>query len=285
MIIASVITIKINEGGRTAPLEGVHDLMATETGAPVLSARHVVRHFGGLYAVNDVSFDVRKGEILGLIGPNGAGKTTMFDLLAGSLPPSGGDIVLGGASVAGESAHRRIGRGLGRTFQIPRPLANLSLLENVMLARQGQTGESLLANFLHPFRVVAEEKAAEEKAGELLELVSLSRLAHEPARVLSGGQRKLLELARILMADPDVILLDEPAAGVNPVLLDLLIDRIVALNEAGKTILLIEHNMDMVARLCGRTVVMAAGRLLAEGPPAEIARDPAVINAYLGDQV
>ncbi|MBN9274416.1 MAG: ABC transporter ATP-binding protein, partial [Mesorhizobium sp.] len=212
-------------------------------GAPVLTAKHVVRRFGGLLAVNDVSFDVRRGEILGLIGPNGAGKTTMFDLLAGSLPPSGGDIVLNGVNVSGESAHRRLSRGLGRTFQIPRPLANLSLLENVMLARQGQTGESLLANFLRPLRVAAEERAAEDKAMDLL---------------------------------------DEPAAGVNATLLEVIMDRIRGINDRGVTFLLIEHNIDMVTRLCHRVLVMASGQLICEGTASEVARDPRVIEAYLG---
>ena len=138
--------------------------MAEPPGSAVLSARNVVKRFGGLHAVNDVSFDVRQGEILGLIGPNGAGKTTMFDLLAGSIRPTSGKIELAGADVSREMPHRRIGRGLGRTFQIPRPLPNLTLIENVMLAGQNQSGEKLLTNFLRPFRVAAEEHAAEKKA-------------------------------------------------------------------------------------------------------------------------
>ena len=253
-----------------------------DTGAPVLAAKNVVRRFGGLVAVNDVSFEVRPGEILGLIGPNGAGKTTMFDLLAGSILPSSGDIFLNGTLVSGEAAHRRIGRGLGRTFQIPRPLPNLTLIENVMLAAQGQAGESLLANFLTPRRVATEERAGEKKALELLELVALTHLAHEPARVLSGGQRKLLELARVMMADPAIILLDEPAAGVNATLLEVIIDRIRDINARGITFLLIEHNIDMVSRLCHRVLVMASGQLLCEGTADEVARDPRVIEAYLG---
>jgi branched-chain amino acid transport system ATP-binding protein len=255
---------------------------AAPPGTAVLSARNVVRRFGGLYAVNDVSFEVRPGEILGLIGPNGAGKTTMFDLLAGSLPVSSGEIRLRGVDVSRELAHRRIGRGLGRTFQIPRPLANLSLVENVMLAAQKQSGESLLANFIRPFRVAAEERAAEAKAMELLDLVLLSKLAQAPARVLSGGQRKLLELARVMMADPAIILLDEPAAGVNATLLEVIMDRIREINARGVTFLLIEHNIDMVTRLCHRVLVMANGRLICEGTAAEVARDPRVIEAYLG---
>ena len=249
---------------------------------PVLSAKNVVRRFGGVAAVNDVSFDVRQGEILGLIGPNGAGKTTMFDLLAGSVAPSSGEIILNDTPVAGEAAHRRIGRGLGRTFQIPRPLPNLTLLDNVMLAAQDQAGERLLSNFLHPWKVAAQEKAGRMKALELLDLVHLTRLAHEPARVLSGGQRKLLELARVMMADPALILLDEPAAGVNATLLETIIDRIRDINQRGVTFLLIEHNIDMVTRLCHRVLVMASGQLLCEGTPDEVARDPRVIEAYLG---
>lgn len=260
----------------------LQSMQTTLSGVSVLIARNVVRRFGGLYAVNDVSFDVRRGEILGLIGPNGAGKTTMFDLLAGSILPTSGDIVLNGITVSGESAHRRIGRGLGRTFQIPRPLANLSLVENVMLAGQGQTGERLLANFLRPWRVAAEERAAGEKAMELLDLVTLTHLAHEPARVLSGGQRKLLELARVMMADPAIVLLDEPAAGVNATLLEVIMDRIREINARGVTFLLIEHNIDMVTRLCHRVLVMASGQLISEGSAADVARDPRVVEAYLG---
>jgi branched-chain amino acid transport system ATP-binding protein len=176
-------------------------------------------------------------------------------------------------------------RGVGRTFQIPRPFAEMSVLENVLVGAQAQTGERMLMNFLAPRRVAAQETAAIAKARQLLDFLTLSRLELEPARMLSGGQRKLLELARILMADPDVILLDEPAAGVNPALLDLLIDRIIELNGAGKRIFLIEHNLDMVARLCGRVLVMAGGKLLAEGTPAAVAADPVVITAYLGDPV
>jgi branched-chain amino acid transport system ATP-binding protein len=253
-----------------------------ETHAPVLTAKNVIRRFGGVAAVNDVSFEVRRGEILGLIGPNGAGKTTMFDLLAGSVAPTSGEIRLEGSVVSGEPAHHRIGRGLGRTFQIPRPFPNLTLIENVMLAAQGQSGEKLFANFLAPWRVAAEERAAEQKAMELLDLVALTRLAHQPARILSGGQRKLLELARVMMADPAIVLLDEPAAGVNATLLEVIIDRIRDINARGVTFLLIEHNIDMVTRLCHRVLVMASGELLCEGTAEEVARDPRVIEAYLG---
>ena len=251
--------------------------------APVLEVKDVVKEFGGLRAVDGMSIALRRGEVVGLIGPNGAGKTTLFNMVAGSLTPTSGSIRIAGAEVSAEGPDKRIGRGLGRTFQIPRPFAEMTVLENVLTAGQGQAGERIGLNFLRPSRVAAEERAAVDKARALLDFVLLSRLESEPARVLSGGQRKLLELARILMADPEIILLDEPAAGVNPALLEFIIDRVLELNGRGKTIMLIEHNMAMVTRLCGRVVVMAAGKFLAEGPPAVVARDPAVIDAYLGD--
>lgn len=248
----------------------------------LLSATTLVMQFGGMRAVDGMSLELGRGEILGLIGPNGAGKTTMFNLLTGSLRPTAGRIVTGGVDVTHEPPEQRIARGIGRTFQIPRPFAEMTVLENVLTGAQHQSGENILANFLTPGKVAREERAAVDKAIGLLDFLTLSHLANEPARVLSGGQRKLLELARVLMADPKAILLDEPAAGVNPSLLEFIIARILDLNAHGTTILLIEHNMDMVARLCGRIIVMAQGKLLRAGKPDEVARDPAVIEAYLG---
>ncbi|WP_137130982.1 ABC transporter ATP-binding protein [Rhizobium sp. FY34] len=247
-----------------------------------IEARHLTKRFDGLTVVSDMSLTVGQGEMVGLIGPNGAGKTTMFNLLAGSLAPTAGEIWIAGREVSGDPPEKRIAHGVARTFQIPRPFAEMSVLENLLVGAQKQHGERLFANFLTPGLVRREEKTALDKAHTLLDFVTLSRLAHEPARVLSGGQRKLLELARVLMADPQVILLDEPAAGVNPALLEVIIERVVALNEQGKSILLIEHNMDMVSRLCSRVVAMALGRPLAEGSPADVAANPAVIEAYLG---
>jgi branched-chain amino acid transport system ATP-binding protein len=249
---------------------------------PLIEGHDLVRRFGGLSAVDGMSIALAPGEMVGLIGPNGAGKTTLFNLLAGAIRPSAGTIRIDGVEVSRERPDQRIGRGVGRTFQIPRPFAEMTVLENVLTGAQGQSGERAWMNFLRPGRVAAEERAAVERARGLLDFVMLAHLEGEPARVLCGGQRKLLELARVLMADPKAILLDEPAAGVNPSLLELIIERILALHAQGRTILLIEHNMDMVARLCGRVVVMAQGRHLAEGPPAEVARDPAVVSAYLG---
>lgn len=248
----------------------------------VIDARELVKTFDGNTAVAGMSLRLAAGEMVGLIGPNGAGKTTLFNLIAGSLKPTSGEIWIGGMDVSQESPERRIGRGVGRSFQIPKPFLDMSVLENVLAGAQAQDGEKLLANFLRPGHVRRQERLAIEKARALLEFVTLSGLEAQPARVLSGGQRKLLELARILMADPQAILLDEPAAGVNPALLEIIIERILSLNAEGKSILLIEHNMDMVSRLCSRVVVMALGKPLAEGTPADVAGNAAVIEAYLG---
>ena len=232
--------------------------------------------------VDGVSLTVAAGSITGLIGPNGAGKSTLFNLVAGSLAPSSGQILLEGARIEAEPAHRRLCRGLGRTFQIPRPFGSLSVIENVMLAATSQQGERILPNWLAPSRVAAEERRNAARAREIIDFVALGRLADAAARTLSGGQRKLLELARVMMADPRLILLDEPAAGVNPTLLDTIMDRIATLNARGVTFLIVEHNMELIGRLCGHVHVMASGRLLAEGTPAEVTADARVVEAYLG---
>ncbi|OJF99663.1 ABC transporter ATP-binding protein [Rhizobium sp. 58] len=259
---------------------------AEQSNAPparaVIDARDLVKRFDGNTAVAGMSLTLAAGEMVGLIGPNGAGKTTLFNLIAGSLKPTSGEIWIGGRDVSQESPEKRIGRGVGRTFQIPKPFLEMTVLENVLAGAQAQDGERLLANFLRPGHVRRQERLAIDKARTLLEFVTLSGLEAQPARVLSGGQRKLLELARILMADPQAILLDEPAAGVNPALLETIMDRVLDLNAQGKSILLIEHNMDMVTRLCTRVVAMALGKPLAEGTAAEVAANTDVISAYLG---
>lgn len=249
---------------------------------PILRAERVVKRFGGVAAVDGFSFAVHRGEILGLIGPNGAGKTTLFDCLAGSLAPTSGTIALGGRAIEMLPVHRRVGLGLGRTFQIPKPFGRMSVIDNVMLGAQAQSGEAILPNWLRPGSVQRQQREIFDRAMALLEFTTLKPLAHHPARILSGGQRKLLELARVLMTEPKMLLLDEPAAGVNPTLLDLIIDRIEAIRARDITVLLIEHNMDMVERLCSRVLVLAQGKLLAEGTPDAVARDPGVIEAYLG---
>jgi branched-chain amino acid transport system ATP-binding protein len=249
---------------------------------PALRACDLVKRFGGVAAVDGVSIEVRPGQIVGVIGPNGAGKTTLFDMIAGEQRPTSGQISLNGVAVERAAPDARLAQGLGRTFQIPRPFPGMTLIENVMLGAQNQSGERIWPNWLAPGRVAREERACRDKAMDLLRFVELEKLASSPARILSGGQRKLLELARALMAEPSLLLLDEPAAGVNPSLLNTIVDRIVTINQKGVAVLVIEHNMDVIVRLCERVFVMAAGRLLTEGRPAEVVRDPRVIDAYLG---
>jgi len=248
----------------------------------LLEIEHVVKTFGALRAVDDVSLQVREATITGLIGPNGAGKTTLFNTIAGALRPDGGRIRLGGRRIDRLRPDQVFHCGLGRTFQIPRPLRSLTVLENLMLVPAAQSGERFWNTWMRRGRIRHEEAIHREKARELADFVGLSRLVGEPAGVLSGGQQKLLELARVLMVDPSIILLDEPAAGVNPVLLETLVERIVALHRRGVTFLLIEHNMDLVMQLCDPVVVMAQGRLVMEGSPQAVRADPRVIDAYLG---
>lgn len=251
----------------------------------MLTARSITKTFGGNRAVNEVSFVIEKGTITGLIGPNGAGKTTLFNCLAGLFPPTSGSLSLEGERIDGLSPDRIFAKGLARTFQIPRPFPEMTVLENVMVAPLRQPGEQFWANWLMPGRVAAEERRMAVAARHWIDFVGLSRLTHQPARVLSGGQRKLLELARVLVAEPRMILLDEPGAGVNPALLDAIVDRIVTLNRQGVTFLIIEHNMDLVMSLCSPIMVMAQGRLLMTGTAQEVRDDPRVIEAYLGGAV
>lgn len=249
--------------------------------SPVLAATDLRKAFGGHRAVDGMSLQLHKGEILGLIGPNGAGKTTMFNLLAGTLSSDAGRIAFDGTDITTLAPQRRCHAGLARSFQIPRPFPRMTVLENVMVAAQNQKGEGMFHNILAPRTIARQEREAADRARDLIEFVSLSHLVDQPASVLSGGQRKLLELARVLMAEPRVILLDEPAAGVNPALLDLIIDRIAQINARGIAVLLIEHNMEMITRLCPRVIVMAAGQYLADGTPAEVTRRSDVIDVYL----
>ncbi len=248
----------------------------------MLEVRAVSKHFGGMTAVDDVTLSIARGSIAGLIGPNGAGKSTLFNVVAGVLKPSSGEIVLQGNRIEAEPAHRRLHRGLGRTFQIPRPFPGMTVVENVLTAARYQTGERLFSNLLPGRRIGAQERNNLDQAMTLLEFVTLDKHAQAPARELSGGQRKLLELARVLMADPEIILLDEPAAGVNPSLIEVIIERIAQINQRGVTFLIIEHNMALVARLCREVFVMAQGRLICQGTPSDVVRDRQVIEAYLG---
>ena len=249
---------------------------------PLLSVRGVEKRFGGLTALDGVSLGVAGGSITGLIGPNGAGKTTLFDVVSGLLPPDAGEIRLGADRLEGRAAHEIARLGVARTFQIPRPLARLTVLENLLLYGKDQRGEQLRGLVARRAAIAAQEGALRTRALEILALTDLVTLRDAPAGTLSGGQKKLLELARVLMADPTLILLDEPGAGVNPTLMRSLVSAIRGLHARGMTFLLIEHDMDLITELCDPVIVLAQGRRLAEGPFAEIRRDPRVLEAYLG---
>jgi branched-chain amino acid transport system ATP-binding protein len=243
----------------------------------------VSKNFGGHQAVSRVSFTLKSGAIGGLIGPNGAGKTTLFNCLAGFMKPSSGQVLLDGRVISGLASCDVFTAGLARTFQIPRPFPEMSVLDNVMVAATGQSGERFWTNWLRPKLVDREERQNREAARYWLSFVGLSDLEQRPARILSGGQRKLLELARVMVSKPKLVLLDEPGAGVNPVLLDQIVSKVTALNAEGTTFLIIEHNMDLVASLCQPVMVMAQGRLLLSGDAATVLSDPRVVEAYLGN--
>jgi len=251
----------------------------------VLSATDLTIEFGNLKAVNNVSFSLKKGSITGLIGPNGAGKSTLFNALTGSLSPTAGHMQLNGREITGKSPDQLFSMGLGRTFQIPRPFRKMSVLENAMLCPAAQIGENIFAPLLNARKIELQEEMIYEKAMEILEFLTLSDLANQDAGKISGGQMKLLELARILMGDPEVILLDEPAAGVNPSLTHILLERIETLNAAGKTFLIIEHDMDFIMSHCDPIIALAQGELVFEGTADEAQASPVLLDAYLGAQV
>ncbi len=242
-----------------------------------------MRTFGELRAVDGVTLSVAGGTITGLIGPNGAGKSTLFDLVAGGQRPEAGSIAFKEQRVDGLSPDSIFRAGLARTFQIPRPFPQMSVLENVMLAPIGQAGEQFWNNWIRFGAVRDQERKARERGMEVLGFCGLADKANDIAGQLSGGQQKLLELARVLMIEPRMILLDEPAAGVNPTLLETLIEKIIALNARGITFLIIEHNMDVVMQICSPIIVMAQGRVLFEGDADGVRSDPRVVDAYLGD--
>ena len=249
----------------------------------VLEARGLVRAFGGVKAVDGLDLDLREGTITGLIGPNGAGKSTAFNLITGVIRAQAGTVRLNGEDISRLPSYRRARKGMIRTFQLAREFGRLTVLENLMLAPQMQLGERLGPVFFTPGRVREADDRVHARAGEVLEISRLAALRDEYAGNLSGGQKKLLELARTLMIDCSVVLLDEPGAGVNPALMNTLRDMIRELNrEHGKTFLIVEHDMDMIAALCDPVMVMTEGRRLTEGSFEAIRRDRRVIEAYLG---
>ncbi len=244
--------------------------------SPLIEAEGVCKSFGGLQALSDCSLSVAKGSIAGLIGPNGSGKTTLFNVMTGYERCGEGEIRFGGESITRATPERVFALGVGRTFQITRLFFRLSVLENMLVATQRHEG---WARSVARRAASAAERA---RALELLEFVGLSQLARSPAGNLSYGQRKLLELASLLVADPAVLLLDEPTAGVNPTLIKQLTERIRELNRAGKTFLVVEHNMEFVMGLCHEVTVLHQGRTLKTGTPEQVRADPAVLDAYLG---
>jgi branched-chain amino acid transport system ATP-binding protein len=246
------------------------------------------KEFGGITAVDGASFVVEDQSLTGLIGPNGAGKSTTFNCITGVHEPTAGEVYFEGENIAGLAPNQVANRGLVRTFQIARELEGMTVLENMMLAPQAQLGEQLYRSVLPGLRgdVVEQEEEMREAVWETLEFFEIDHLAEEEAGNLSGGQRKLLELARAIMTDPDMMLLDEPFAGVNPTLEEKLLDRIHQLREdEGLTFLLVEHDMDVIMNNCDPVIVMHQGQVLAEGKPEEIRDNEQVIEAYLGEDI
>lgn len=258
----------------------------TPSGVP-LRVEGLVKRFGGVTAVDGATFEVEQGSLTGLIGPNGAGKSTTFNCITGVHEPTAGNVYFKSEDVTGLKPYQMARKGLVRTFQIARELEEMTVLENLMLAPKGQIGESAIRSVMPGLRgeVIEQEKAIRERAWETLDFFEIDHLANEHAGNLSGGQRKLLEMARALMTDPEMVLLDEPLAGVNPTLEEKLLDRIHRLRADGYTFLLVEHDMDVIMNNCEHVIVMHQGTVLAEGTGEEIRNDERVIEAYLGEDL
>jgi neutral amino acid transport system ATP-binding protein len=265
----------------TSALAGIEPLPGVAKPDPILVAHEVRRRFGGIVAVDVEHLEIQRRAITALIGPNGAGKTTFFNLLTGFDKPQTGEWRFEGRSMADVRAHRTAELGMVRTFQLTKSLARMSVIENVKLGAPNQLGERWWRGLL-PFRWKQQEAEIEERADELLARFKLDHMRDEYAGALSGGQRKLLEMARALMTSPRLIMLDEPMAGVNPALKQVLNAHVKSLRDDGLTVLFVEHDMDMVHDISDWVVVMAEGAIIAEGTPDDIASNPDVIDAYLG---
>ena len=249
----------------------------------ILEIKSLSKNFGGLSAVSNCSISVKKGSITGIIGPNGSGKTTLFNLIAGNLKSSSGNIHFNNEDITDIPSYELFSKGLLRTFQIAHEFSNLSVLENLMMVPANQSGENLMNNFLKPNLIKQEEQKVKDKAIEVVEFLNLGHLTNELAGNLSGGQKKLLELGRTMMVDAKLVLLDEVGAGVNRTLLKDLGTAIEKLNkEKGYTFCMIEHDMDFIGRLCDPVIVMAEGSVLFEGKVEDAQKDEKVIESYLG---
>ena len=249
----------------------------------MIKVENLHRHFGGFHAVDGASLEIREGSITGLVGPNGAGKTTLFNVIAGVLPPTSGQVTMAGEEITGMSPHELFHKGLLRTFQIAHEFSSMTVRENLMMVPGSQSGETLWNTWFGRKRIADEERALQVKADEVLEFLTVDHLRDEKAGNLSGGQKKLLELGRTMMVDARIVFLDEVGAGVNRTLLNTIGDAIVRLNkERGYTFCMIEHDMEFIGRLCDPVIVMAEGKVLAEGTIDEIKANEQVIEAYLG---
>ena len=249
----------------------------------ILYVDKVSKYFGGLAAVNNCSLKIKKGSITGIIGPNGSGKTTLFNLIAGNLKSSNGNVVFNNENITNIPSHELFSKGLLRTFQIAHEFTNLTVLENLMMVPSGQSGENLVTALIDPKLVEKEEQKIKNKASEVIEFLNLEHLANELAGNLSGGQKKLVELGRTMMVDAKLVLLDEVGAGVNRTLLKDLGTAILRLNkEKGYTFCMIEHDIDFISRMCDPVIVMSEGSVLFEGTSEEVKKNEKVIDSYLG---
>jgi branched-chain amino acid transport system ATP-binding protein len=249
----------------------------------MIKVQELHKHFGGFHAVDGASLEIKTGSITGLIGPNGAGKTTLFNVIAGRYAATSGQVFMDGDDITGLPPHKLFDKGLLRTFQIAHEFSSMTVRENLMMVPARQSGEKLWNALFSRGAVVAEEERIRQKADEVLEFLTISHIADHKAGMISGGQKKLVELGRTMMVDAKIVFLDEVGAGVNRTLLNTIGDAIVRLNkERGYTFCVIEHDMDFIARLCDPVICMAEGKVLAEGTVEQVKNDERVIEAYLG---